>query len=125
MQLAPGELPGEFGTAFGSREFWRTYSGPVAVLGAIVVLQAGLLWGLLWQRRRRQHAEEEAQRRRTELAHAARLSVMGVLAASIAHEINQPLGAILSNADAADLILDQEQSRPRRAACHRARHPRR
>jgi signal transduction histidine kinase len=41
-----------------------------------------------------------------ELAHAARLATAGELTAMVAHEINQPLGAILSNADAADLILD-------------------
>ncbi len=35
-----------------------------------------------------------------------RLAVAGELTGSIAHEINQPLGAILSNADAADLILE-------------------
>lgn len=46
---------------------------------------------------------EEAQR---ELAHASRLTLVGELTASIAHEINQPLGAILSNADAAEMLLE-------------------
>jgi len=50
----------------------------------------------------RKRAEEANQR----LAHASRLAVMGELTASIAHEINQPLGAILANADAADLLLE-------------------
>ena len=45
------------------------------------------------------------QKQRTELAHASRLAVAGELTASIAHEINQPLGAIQTSADAADLIL--------------------
>jgi len=45
------------------------------------------------------------QTQRTELAHASRLAVAGELTASIAHEINQPLGAIQTSADAADLIL--------------------
>lgn len=39
------------------------------------------------------------------LVHATRLAVVGELTASIAHEMNQPLGAILSNADAAELLL--------------------
>src|SRR5204863_4644060 len=34
-----------------------------------------------------------------ELAHVARVTTMGELAASIAHEVNQPLGAIVGNAD--------------------------
>jgi PAS domain S-box-containing protein len=40
------------------------------------------------------------------LAHAARLAVVGELTGSIAHEINQPLGAILSNAEAAEMLLE-------------------
>ena len=78
-----------------------------AIAGALVlVLQAGLIGWLLVERRRRRLAEAAEQTRRLELAHASRLAVAGELTGSIAHEINQPLGAILSNADAADLILE-------------------
>ena len=42
------------------------------------------------------------------LAHASRVASLGELTALIAHEINQPLGAILSNADAAELLLESE-----------------
>ncbi len=45
------------------------------------------------------------QRQRDELAHVMRVSVLGELSASIAHEINQPLAAILSNAQAARRFL--------------------
>jgi two-component system sensor kinase FixL len=48
---------------------------------------------------------EEAHR---DLIHASRVAALGELTASIAHEINQPLGAILSNADAAELLLESE-----------------
>jgi signal transduction histidine kinase len=40
-----------------------------------------------------------------DLAHVGRLSTMSQLAASLAHELNQPLGAILRNAEAAQLLL--------------------
>jgi signal transduction histidine kinase len=53
---------------------------------------------------RLKQAEDEVLRSRMELAHASRLSVVGELTASIAHEINQPLGAILSYAEAAELL---------------------
>ncbi|MGN6732437.1 MAG: sensor histidine kinase [Candidatus Binatia bacterium] len=53
----------------------------------------------------RKKAELEAQRDRDELAHAGRVSVMGQLASALAHELNQPLGAILRNAEAAELFL--------------------
>ena len=52
----------------------------------------------------RKQAESEAQRHRDELAHAGRVSVMGQLASALAHELNQPLGAILRNAEAAELF---------------------
>jgi PAS domain S-box-containing protein len=48
---------------------------------------------------------EEAHR---DLIHASRVAALGELTASIAHEINQPLGAILSNAEAAELLLESE-----------------
>ena len=40
-----------------------------------------------------------------ELAHVNRYSTAGEMAASIAHEINQPLGAILNNVETADIML--------------------
>ncbi len=46
-------------------------------------------------------AKEEAQKRREEIAHMGRVATMGELSASLAHELNQPLTAILSNAQAA------------------------
>lgn len=56
----------------------------------------------------RRHAEQEALRLRRELAHAGRVSMMGQLASALAHEINQPLGAILRNAEAAELFLQSD-----------------
>jgi C4-dicarboxylate-specific signal transduction histidine kinase len=44
-----------------------------------------------------------------DLAHASRLTLMGELTASITHEINQPLGAILSNAETASILLESRQ----------------
>jgi PAS domain S-box-containing protein len=49
----------------------------------------------------RKQTEMELREQRAELAHVARISTMGELAASLAHELNQPLTAILSNAQAA------------------------
>jgi two-component system sensor kinase FixL len=53
----------------------------------------------------RKQAEQDIVHQRIELAHVARVSAMGELAASLAHELNQPLGAILRNAEAAELFL--------------------
>jgi PAS domain S-box-containing protein len=52
-----------------------------------------------------QHEVEDARRA---LGHAMRLATLGELTASIAHEVNQPLGAILSNTEAAEMLLESE-----------------
>ena len=54
---------------------------------------------------RRKLMEIELQRQREDLAHVTRVSLMGELTASLAHELNQPLTAILSNAQAAQRFL--------------------
>jgi signal transduction histidine kinase/integral membrane sensor domain MASE1 len=56
----------------------------------------------------RQRAEEDARRSREELAHFLRVSTVGELTTSLAHELNQPLTAILANAQAARQLLEGE-----------------
>jgi signal transduction histidine kinase/integral membrane sensor domain MASE1 len=53
----------------------------------------------------RKRVEVEAQRSRQELAHFTRVSTMGELTASLAHELSQPLSGILTNAQAAQRFL--------------------
>lgn len=53
----------------------------------------------------RRHAEQEMLLLRREIAHVGRVSALGQLASALAHEINQPLAAILRNAEAATLFL--------------------
>jgi PAS domain S-box-containing protein len=53
--------------------------------------------------------EEESAKLRNELAHMERIGTVGAMTAALAHEINQPLAAILSNAQAALRFLDQEK----------------
>jgi C4-dicarboxylate-specific signal transduction histidine kinase len=48
----------------------------------------------------RQRAQESLQKAQAELAHATRVMMMGELAASIAHEVNQPLAAVITNGNA-------------------------
>ncbi len=53
----------------------------------------------------RKQAEMETRRQRSELAHLSRVTTLGELSGSLAHELNQPLGAILRNTEAAELFL--------------------
>ncbi len=54
---------------------------------------------------KRKQAEEQAARQRNEMAHLSRVSTLGELSGSIAHELSLPLSAILSNAQAAQRLL--------------------
>jgi PAS domain S-box-containing protein len=56
--------------------------------------------GLVQDVTARRQAEEALRKAQVELAHANRLATLGELAVSVAHEINQPLAAIVTNADA-------------------------
>ena len=59
----------------------------------------------------RRNAEQETARQRDELAHLSRVAMLGELSGSLAHELNQPLTAILSNAQAAQRFLAQSPPR--------------
>lgn len=54
-------------------------------------------------------AEAETSRQRHELAHLSRVATLGELSGSLAHELNQPLAIVLSNAQAAQRLLAQPQ----------------
>jgi PAS domain S-box-containing protein len=57
---------------------------------------------------RADHAEKELRKAQAELAHVVRVTTLGELTASIAHEVNQPLAAVVANAEAALQWLDRE-----------------
>jgi signal transduction histidine kinase len=84
---------------------WERYSWQIATAAAVLLIQAGLIAVMLREHRRRQFAEVQSRQRMVELAHVIRFSTAGELTASIAHEINQPLGSILTNAETAQAIL--------------------
>lgn len=56
----------------------------------------------------RKESEFETHELRLELAHASRVATLGQLSSALAHELNQPLGAILRNAEAAELFLKMD-----------------
>ncbi|MGH8173516.1 MAG: sensor histidine kinase [Rhodanobacteraceae bacterium] len=87
----------EGGTALGH---WQ-----IVGIVLLIVVQGALITALLTERRARIRAVAGNLEQRAELAHGSRLAIVGQLSASIAHEINQPLGAILANTDAAGMIM--------------------
>ena len=73
-------------------------AGEVDLVGALMDVTATTL------------AQEQLNRLRADLAHVGRLATMGELAASIAHEVNQPLTAIVTNAESCLLWLTRQEA---------------
>ncbi|MFO1313184.1 MAG: sensor histidine kinase [Burkholderiales bacterium] len=109
--LNPARLPDDCDIRFATIPIWRQYWWQIGLTLAIVAAQALLITALLAQRRRRRAAEEAEQAQRNALARGARLAMAGELTGAIAHEINQPLGAILTNVDTGELMLDSDRDR--------------
>jgi signal transduction histidine kinase len=103
--ISESRLPSGSEIYFREPTLWEKYRWQIFVVVAFVFAQAALIAGLINQRRRRLHFEVQASRRSAELAHSNRYSTAGELTASVAHELNQPLGAILLNAETAELLL--------------------
>ena len=103
--IAESSLPPGSTVYFREPTVWERYSWQIALVTAVILIQAGLISVLLREHRRRQLAEVQARQRMAELARVNRFSTAGELTASIAHEINQPLGSILTNAETAQAIL--------------------
>src|SRR5215510_10090947 len=103
--ISESRLPPDSVVRFRRPSLWQAYRW--TILGALFIfaLQAAMITGLLLQRMRWRRAELELQRQREELAHVTRVSTVSQLGTSVAHELNQPLGAILSNAEAAEMFL--------------------
>jgi PAS domain S-box-containing protein len=68
---------------------------------------------------RASQAEEALNQARAELSHVTRVTTLGELAASIAHEVNQPLAAIVTNADASLRWLNRERTEEARRSLER------
>ena len=103
--ISESRLPPGSEILFREPTAWERYSWQIALTIAVILLQAGLIVALLQEHRRRQFAEVQSRQRMAELARVMRFSTAGELTGSIAHEMNQPLGAILTNAETAKAIL--------------------
>lgn len=100
--------PANSGIGLGERSLLVQYRWQSMAIGSALLVQAGLILFLLHERHLRRGAEAESRKRMSELAHVNRQATAGELSSSIAHELNQPLGSILANAEAAELMLKAE-----------------
>jgi signal transduction histidine kinase len=104
-KISKNQLPPNSIVLFREPTAWEQYRWQIALAIGIILVQTALITVLVREHRRRQFAEVQSRQRMAELAHVNRFSTAGELTASIAHEINQPLGAILTNTETARAIL--------------------
>ena len=98
------------------REFnvWELYRWWIVAIAVVIPTQSLIIAWLFYERRRRHVAERESHQHLLEVTKMDRAMTASAMSASIAHELNQPLGAILNNAEAAEILLsantpDQDQ----------------
>jgi signal transduction histidine kinase len=79
---------------------WDQYRWQIMLVAAALLVQTSLIIGLFYEHRHRRIAEAASRGAMGRLAHMNRIATAGELSASIAHEVNQPLAAIVANANA-------------------------
>jgi signal transduction histidine kinase len=104
-------IPNDAIVQFRERSLLQEHRNEVIIVVVVFLLQAALIIGLFVERKRRRVAEAQSHARLSEMAHMNRRDAMGGLAASIAHELNQPLGAIHNNAGAAKILINANPPR--------------
>jgi signal transduction histidine kinase/ABC-type uncharacterized transport system substrate-binding protein len=101
-------LPEDSELMFYEPSLWERYSREIMLVALILAFQSATIVMLIIEHRRRRRAELEFRRSLADLAQLNRTTALGELSASIAHELNQPLAAIQSNAEAAEAVLRSE-----------------
>ncbi|MBL8991432.1 MAG: hypothetical protein JNJ48_07625 [Phycisphaerae bacterium] len=102
-----GAPPAELSFTVGAF-YWQTAWFRGATLVGVVLAAGGGAWWLSRVRHGRAAEHAELLRQRDELVHLSRVAMLGELSGAMAHELNQPLTSILSNAQAAQRYLARD-----------------
>ena len=105
--VSESSLPPGAEIRFRTYTMWEQYRSQIIGVLAVLLFQAVLIAVLLFERHRRLKAERQSYSRLVEMAQMDRALTLGVMSTSIAHELNQPLGAILNNTETAEILLKQ------------------
>ena len=103
--ISESSLPAGSVVLFRQLNAWDLYHWQIVTIFTIIPLQSLIIWWLYYEHRRRRAAERESRQHFLEAAKMDRAMTVSAMSASIAHELNQPLGAILNNAEAAEMLL--------------------
>jgi signal transduction histidine kinase len=98
--ISESRLPPGSEIYFRAPTLWDQYRWQIVLIASVILTQAALIIGLLYEHRRRQIAESQSLQRVNELARMNRFATAGELSASIAHEVRQPLSAISISGEA-------------------------
>ena len=110
--IPESRLPPGSSVRYRAPSLWRAYRGTVLTAAGVVALQSLLIVGLVYQRRARQRAESESRRNLALAADASRRETMSALTSSIGHELGQPLGSIMHNAQAGRMMISANRATP-------------
>ena len=106
--IGENRLPPGSQIYFRDPTLWSQYRWLLILIASVILTEAALIIGLLYEHRRRRVAEVQSFQRMSELAHLNRLATAGELSASIAHEVKQPLAAMVAQSGAAMRWLGQK-----------------
>ena len=110
FRVPASRIPAGSRVLFREPRLWDRYRPYLVAAGAVLTLQSLLIVALVTQSRLRRRAERIVGEQRDQIARAGRISTLGQLAASLAHELGQPLGAILNNLEAAEIVLRDDDT---------------
>ena len=111
--ISESKLPAGSSVAFREPTAWERYRWQLAAVFIALAIQGVMITWLLIERHGRQSAEVDARNRLAEVIHLNRSAEAGALSASFAHELSQPLEAIMLSATTAERLL--EPGRPETA----------
>jgi signal transduction histidine kinase len=110
--IADSLLPSDSVVRYRSPSLWVQYRFTVLSAAAALIVQSLLIVGLVYQRRARRRAELDSRRNLMLAADANRRQTMSALTGSIAHEIGQPLSAMMLNAQALQTMVTANRATP-------------
>ncbi|MFZ0096334.1 MAG: sensor histidine kinase [Pseudolabrys sp.] len=98
--ISEANLPPGSEVRFRELTAWEQYRWQIMLIAAALVIQTTLIIWLYYEHRRRRKAEADSRSAFAKFADMNRIATAGELTASIAHEIKQPLAAMVTNANA-------------------------
>jgi signal transduction histidine kinase len=114
--IAESRLPAGSEVRFRRPSLWSEYRAMVLVVTAALAIQALLIIGLLLERRARHRAEIESRKNLALAADTSRRVTMSALTGSIAHELSQPISAMICNAETLQMMINAQRATPENIA---------